>query len=842
MNQSENADREDLTLDASVIERVLEIKMGRADAHYENRVLLGKGSHGEVYSTKDTLLGREVALKALKPDYRARATLKERLLREARATAQLEHPNIMPVHEMGVSDELGIYFTMKKVEGETLKEILDRLEAGTPFFLAKYPLGLLLEIFLSVCNGVAFAHSKGVIHRDLKPGNIMIGEYGEVLILDWGLVKKPSGHDDAHNEIQLHMDEVDAGTKTVDGAISGTPNYMPPEQAEGRVDDINFQSDVYSLGAILYHILTHQPAFEKAPLRELLDNVKKGRFQPPRTRCPELNIPRELEAICLKAMARFPVSRYRTVEQLAYDVRNYIAHGEVRAYKAPRWLRFWKTCKRNPIRSSVVAAALVAAALVAGGQRTMLYGSYRSHFDRAEVLHAEGRVLVDEIESLYDEWKAAGASIREKDKSSQELELEAEMAERRAELAARFNVAEALYENIPQPYRLKRKVHDAFLALNRERIELALHCEQYDVARIELDTARLRIAQSRHRADSDLLRQLAAFEQQLKGDGSLEVTGPENVREVMLWPIVPDGPRLVQGDAIARGKLPLKVPRLAKGSYLLMVTMPDGGLLPYPVFIDHGEQRQLQLELPDRIPEGMVYVPGGEFFYGGEKSRFYRRHRRTLPGFFIKETEVTVEEYLTFWETLPPSGKQRHMARIRLSPDEHSYFNAWDIYGHLSSGEFRFEYPVVGISLESAQAYCKWKSEQTGAIVRLPTAEEWEKAARGVDGRTYVWGNGYDDTQNLTLTKYNTKGKERYPLWAPPGKFPRDTSVYNAKDMAGNAREMTNTLLPESETFYQIKGGSASTPPNYLPCAYSSDTAVVPSDVGFRYVMEMEKE
>jgi formylglycine-generating enzyme required for sulfatase activity len=149
------------------------------------------------------------------------------------------------------------------------------------------------------------------------------------------------------------------------------------------------------------------------------------------------------------------------------------------------------------------------------------------------------------------------------------------------------------------------------------------------------------------------------------------------------------------------------------------------------------------------------------------------------------------------------------------------------------------EYPVVGILREAAEAFCEWKSNQTGTIIRLPTAEEWEKAARGVDGRRYVWGNGYVSDANLTLTMENAKGKARYPLWAPPGKFMRDVSVYGVYDMAGNVREMTSTPLPKSDTLYQLKGGSASTPPNFLPCSYASDTPVVPSDVGFRYIQEI---
>jgi serine/threonine-protein kinase len=313
------------SLDFGNVKQVLSAKKDKGGTHYTQIEPLGKGSFGEVHCAHDTLLGREVAIKSLKKNFREEKEVVDRFLKEARGTAQLEHPNIMPVHEMGVSEEFGIYFTMKKVQGEDLKEILDKLDGNPAFYESSYPLNFLLEVFLSVCNGVAFAHSKGVIHRDLKPANIMIGEFGEVLVLDWGLVKNIGEEDEGSgSSIHLRMDEFDIGSQTLEGAVSGTPNYMAPEQAEGRIGDIDIHSDIYSLGAILYHILARCPPFEKTQLRRLLGNVKAGIYDPPRKRRPELNIPKELEAICLKAMSRHPLNRYLSVEKLAQDIRNYI--------------------------------------------------------------------------------------------------------------------------------------------------------------------------------------------------------------------------------------------------------------------------------------------------------------------------------------------------------------------------------------------------------------------------------------------------------------------------------------------------------------------------------------
>lgn len=830
------------SIELGKLKRVLSIKTKKQGSNYTDISLLGTGSFGEVHTAHDALLGREVAIKSLKPHCREEEAVVDRFLKEARGTAQLEHPNIMPVHEMGVSDELGLYFTMKKVEGEDLKQILDHLAKKTSLYQNKYPLRVLLNFFLSACNGVAFAHSKGAIHRDLKPANIMIGDYGEVLILDWGLVKQRGAAETGLGQVQLGMDAFDRGSETLEGAVSGTPNYMSPEQAEGRVDAIDFQSDVYSLGAVLYHLLTHQPAFEKTTLKYLLKQVKVGQFIPPRKRFPELKIPRELEAICLKAMSLHPLARYASVERLAEDIRNYLGDFDVSAYTAPRWVRCWKTCKRNPIKSSMAAAVCAALVLAFGTQRAMHYGSYSSSLQRATELRLEGDALVAEAKDLYNKLHALGAQTEQKELTAQEVELTSRLDVRSRTVAAKYSVAEALYESVPAPYRHKSAVHDGIVAIMQQRIDFSLYRKQYDVARGWLEIIRLRIAQPGVRVSPSVAQKLAEVEVRIAGVGRLGITASSRVRDVIVWPLydLDSVPRKVQGDALQRSRLPFEIESIDKGSYILQVAHTNGSLMPYPVYIRHGEEKMLELNLPDSIPSGMVYVPGGRFLFGGEASRFYRLHSRSLPAFFIKKYEVTVAEYLEFWMALSdPKLKAQYLSRIRFERQARRYSDAWDADGTLLDDRLSPEFPVVGISLTAAHAFCAWKSLQTGATIRLPEADEWEKAARGVDGRKYVWGNGFLPEANLAMTKANKKGKEKFPYLAPPGKFPRDVSVYGVFDMAGNVREMTATLTPSSEVFYQLKGGSAFTPRHFLPCSHSSDTPVIPSDVGFRYIQEI---
>lgn len=489
--------------------------------------------------------------------------------------------------------------------------------------------------------------------------------------------------------------------------------------------------------------------------------------------------------------------------------------------------------KRNAINPGVVVTIVAVLLLAFGTQHAMLYGNYRSNVKRAIDLGFQGNGLVDEAMVLCNELEALCAKIESKEKTPHEVELETFLEGLDPKIDAKYNEALALYKTVPEPYLGKTAVLDGYFGIMQRRISLALRRRQYDQAREWLETADVL-------AGAEAEQRMEVIQRLVDGQGSLEVTGSDSIHDVIVWPLLDDEdtPRKIQGDAVKRGKPPFQLLEIKKGSYVLQVTRGGGGLMPYPVHIGHGEEKHIELEIPDSVPAGMVYVPGGDFIFGGEDSRFYRERQCSLPAFFIKKHEVTVAEYLEFWKILAdPELQSEYMSHIHFDQEDHR--DAWDERGNLVDERLSLEYPVVGIPNEAAKAFCKWKSRQTGAAIRLPTVEEWEKAARGVDGRRYVWGNGFVPDANFALTKGNEKGKARFPLWAPPGKFIRDVSVYGAYDMAGNVREMTSKQLPDGDTFYQLKGGSASTPENFLPCSYSSDASVVPSDVGFRYVREI---
>jgi serine/threonine protein kinase len=336
-----------------------------------------KGTHawggmGAILAAKDLNLGRTVAMKVVLRD---RQVSQEKLLRfveEAKVTGQLEHPNIVPVHELATDERGEPYYIMKFVQGFTLKNVLTELKAGKAETAARYTLAHLLTIFQKVCDAVAFAHSKGVVHRDLKPENIMIGEYGEVLVMDWGLAKVIGGQGAGARSQESAVLSPESVGLTLEGTIMGTPNFMAPEQAEGRIANIDARTDVYALGGILYNILTLHPPLESATVEEALAKVRSGAIASPVSpttpmpHCPN-GIPDSLSAVAMKALALRREDRYPSVPELQREIEAYQGGFATAAEQASVWKQFKLFIHRNQAVSVTVGVSLLLLCLVVTG-------------------------------------------------------------------------------------------------------------------------------------------------------------------------------------------------------------------------------------------------------------------------------------------------------------------------------------------------------------------------------------------------------------------------------------------------------------------------------------------
>jgi eukaryotic-like serine/threonine-protein kinase len=293
---------------------------------------IARGGMGSIRKVFDTNLQRTVAMKVLFPELRADAKIAARFAEEAQILGQLEHPNIVPVHEFGEDTDGTRYFTMYYVRGKTLTELLqeDTVADGSREAYFK-----LLNIFLRVCDAVAFAHSRGVVHRDLKPDNIMVGAFGEVYLMDWGISKllgRTSGPlaslgGDFHEPVRVRRDPAGGPVDDEKGQIIGTFFYMSPEQANAEIEKIDERTDIFLLGGVLYELLTGQPPYVGSTVVDVVRQAQRANIPAPELIAPERNVPAPLSRIVMKCLLRDPAQRYPTVLQLKADVENFLKGG-----------------------------------------------------------------------------------------------------------------------------------------------------------------------------------------------------------------------------------------------------------------------------------------------------------------------------------------------------------------------------------------------------------------------------------------------------------------------------------------------------------------------------------
>jgi len=347
----------------AAVQRLLPEELLR-EKKYDIGQVVAQGGMGAILDARETTIERRVAMKVMlngsNPDDLTR------FVAEAKITGQLEHPNVIPVHELSVDENGQPFYTMKMVRGITLKKVLELLAQGIPETVKKHPLPALLTIFQKVCDALAFAHSKGVIHRDLKPENIMLDDFGVVLVMDWGLAKV-IGQKTAAAAVDVTRSLVrtlppEPSGATLSGSIMGTPQYMAPEQARGEVETMDERADVYALGAILYHLLALRPAVTGDDAWAIVEKVAKGEIEPltaptpgKSSHLPSGRIPDSLAAVVGKALAFDKEQRYGRVEDLQRDCTAYQNGFATSAEKAGLGKQLSLLVKRHRVATAALA-------------------------------------------------------------------------------------------------------------------------------------------------------------------------------------------------------------------------------------------------------------------------------------------------------------------------------------------------------------------------------------------------------------------------------------------------------------------------------------------------------
>ena len=379
---------------------VLPVAVPPKSKRYRITKMHARGGMGEIWLADDLEIGRRVAYKRMRTNGEP---IQERFFSEAQITGQLEHPGVVPVHELGRDADGNPFYVMRLVQGKTFKDVIAEAHAEMAHDPKSRELSWLklLEVFLALCRTVAYAHHRGVIHRDIKPDNIMIGTYGETLVVDWGLAKVLDAPDlSASRCVSVLRSGGADSTATQDGNVLGSPPYMSPEMAEGRIGEEDVKTDIYLLGATLYQLLTNRPPRHGSSREEIINLARTTPPTPPRTVNPA--VPRALEAICIKAMAHGKTDRYESAREVADEIERYLAGEPVQAHREPfsdilgRWLR---RNRRMLSRASVAAVLLLAL----GG--TLLGWRQAAEQARLAKIELAQRELVDRAAADIEEFQ-----------------------------------------------------------------------------------------------------------------------------------------------------------------------------------------------------------------------------------------------------------------------------------------------------------------------------------------------------------------------------------------------------------------------------------------------------
>jgi serine/threonine protein kinase/formylglycine-generating enzyme required for sulfatase activity len=708
---------------------------------------IGRGGMGVVYRALQRPLERVVAVKVLPPRSAMTQRQVDRFLREARSAARLSHPNLVTILTVGV--EGGVrFFAMEYVDGHNLADELRRLRADLaadehdhahlPSSHASDYFRAIAECVRQAADGLAFAHEHGVIHRDVKPSNLLRDAAGHVKLVDFGLAR-----------------DEEQGSVSVSGDVVGTPHYMSPEQARAHKHKIDHRTDVYSLGVVLYELLTLKRPFEGTTSHEVIDKLLHR--EPPRIRRLNPRVPRDLETICLTAMAREPRDRYSTAAALRDDLQRFLSHEAIRARGPSTWQLAWRRVRRH--RTAILVGG-VAVTLGSAGEMQL------SRWKRASRLHDE----VKHVESVL----AEGA-------------LSDLPPGRQVELVARVRSLRAT-EGLPSEARASLQRAEA--SLDGLRDELVAGADR-DLKASEEARSSSGYEQYRLRALQGLLHAFHLFpdDAELRSRATIEAAYPRIsvqavdregspvpaevlVREVDVFTSGLGPPRSL-------GRTPLEDAPLLPGDYRVIVRFDSGEFRELPASLGQSAKRlELRASRDANEPSSeMVRFEACDYTFPEAVASPFAGKTVHLDAFYLDVTEVSNGQYRRFLDANPD----------RLPPA------TWRQFGYDPRYD---ELPVTTIAFDDTLAYARWAGK------RLPTAAEWQRAAGGTENRPFPYSNQAEaERRGVVGGQEAFRGtlRERWDSYlshvAPVRSHPEACTPEGVFHLFGNVAEWTESAM-----------------------------------------------
>ena len=723
------------------LRRPVPATLAELDDRYDSREYLGAGGQGNIYRVHDRRLRRQVVMKILDRVHLRDAVAVSRFIQEAQITAQLEHPAIVPVHDIGTLADGRPYYTMTEVRGRTLASVIQDVHAASSGGWSVEPggfgFGRLLDVFHRVCEAVGYAHACGVIHRDLKPSNVMVGAFGEAIVLDWGLARLLTDPPEATPQPSTIRGDSPAFATEV-GSIVGTRGYMPPEQLGGE-RGVGPAADVYALGMMLREILTGKRVAVALPI----------------TQVPERPVPPELVAIFERAVAPEPAARYADAGELAHVIASFL-DGDKRRERARALLD-----EARALRPKIAALR-----------------------ERAEEIRRQARAILDPLPPFAaSSLKVPGWNLEDEARVLlEQADLEVFQMTRLIDSAlTEVDLPEA-HELLADHYRELHEVAERNHDPSTRRLEVLLRTHDRGKHAAYLAGVGAITLHTEPPAAIEL-RRYELRDRRLVDEHVADLQGPLVAHEL------PYGSYVL--ILRAPGHHDVRYP-IAVGRHEHVVVQRPGASAPTPIVLprlgtlDHDE----------------LYVAAGTFLCGGDPhaaGEVLPRQRVWVDGFAMRRHPITNRELLAMVNALVDERDPRAeeialgvVPRHRGTSAGEAGAHVWprDEHGHFSLGRddegvtWEPSTPAFMVNWHGALQYAAWLSRRTGRAYRLPGELEFEKAARGADARAFPWGDFFDPTWACMRLSHEVGLRP-----VAVDEFPVDESPYGVRGLAGNVVE-----------------------------------------------------